>query len=169
MPLQNVGTNVRKPTVEMTDEDFQFISSTNVQSAWSLCRDFHPMLKASGSGCIIFNSSVAGGPTAMRSGTLYGMSKAAMNQLAKNLGCEWAKDGIRVLAVAPWYTATPLAMQVLSDKDYNEAVLARTPMGRVARPEEVARVFAFLASPAASYMTGVTVPVDGGYSSMGFY
>jgi tropinone reductase I len=68
------------------------------------------------------------------------MCAAALNQLTKNLACDWAKHGIRVNAVAPWYTATPLANQVLQDKEYESAVLARTPLGRVAQPDEVAGV-----------------------------
>ena len=65
---------------------------------------------------------------------------AAMNQLTRNLACEWAKDGIRVNAVAPWYTATPLALQVLQDAEYEQAVLERTPMRRIGHPSEVAGV-----------------------------
>ena len=95
--------------------------------------------------------------------------QAALNQMAKNLTCEWAKEGVRAVSVAPWYTATPLAQQVLRDEAYNQAVLDRTPMGRVAQPAEVARVVSFLSSPAASYIAGATIPVDGGYSCMGFY
>jgi tropinone reductase I len=167
--LQNVGTNIRKPTATFTDDDFAVIFHTNVHSAFALSRDFYPMLKASRSGCVLFNSSVAGGPTAMKSGTLYAMTKAALNQFAKNLACEWAKDGIRAVSVAPWYTETPLAMQVLQDATFAAEVLARTPLGRVAKPVEVARVMGFLASPASSYITGITVPVDGGYSVMGLF
>lgn len=168
--INNVGTNVRKPTLEYTDADFQFVFAANLQSAFCLAQAFHPLLKASPhGGVILFNSSVAGGPTAMRSGSLYAMTKAAMNQLVKNLACEWAADNLRVAAVAPWYTSTPLALQVLSDPQFEADVLARTPMRRVAKPEEVARTLAFLASPAASYITGATIPVDGGYSVMGFY
>ena len=168
--IHNVGTNLsRRTTLDMTDDDFTTLMDINLKSSFSLSRLFHPMLKAAGSACILCNSSVAGGPTAMKSGCLYGMSKAGMNHLVKNLACEWGKDGIRAVAVAPWYTATPLAQTVLKNKEYRDMVLERTPMGRIAEPEEVARVFSFLASPASSYITGVTLAVDGGYSVMGLY
>jgi tropinone reductase I len=167
--VNNVGTNIRKPSTEVTDADFEALQRTNLLSAFCLSRDFHPLLKAAGSSCLLFNSSVAGGPTAMKSGSPYACSKASLNQLAKNLACEWASDGIRVISVAPWYTATPLAMQVLADKEFEAEVLARTPMRRVAQPVEVARVMAFLASDAASYITGATIPIDGGYSVNGLY
>lgn len=110
--VNNVGSNVRKPTLDYTEEDFQFVFNTNLQSAFVLTQMAHPLLKAAGSGVVLFNSSVAGGPISMRSGVLYAMTKAAMNQLARNLSVEWAQDSIRVNAVCPWYTATDLAMQV---------------------------------------------------------
>ncbi|KAI7838183.1 hypothetical protein COHA_008031 [Chlorella ohadii] len=167
--FNNVGTNIRKPTEEYTQEEWSFLLSANLESAFALCQLCHPLLKASGDAVVIFNSSVAGGPTALMSGTIYGLTKAALNQLAKNLTCEWAKDGVRAIAVAPWYTATPLAQQVLKDKEYEAKVLERTPMGRVAQPVEVARVVSFLSSPAASYIAGATIAVDGGYSIKGMY
>lgn len=168
---QNVGTNVRKQSQDFTDEDFSYMFDTNVKSAFSLSRDFYPLLKKApcGTGCIVMNSSVAGGPTAMKSGSLYAMTKASLNQLTKNLACEWSKDDIRVVSVAPWYTDTELANKVLQDNSYRNAVLSRTPVGRIGQTMEVARVMAFLASPAASYVTGLTMPVDGGYSVMGFF
>lgn len=109
--VNNVGTNVRKATVDYSEEDYRKVMSTNLDSAFAMCQLCHPLLKAAGGASVIFNSSVAGGPTAMRSGAVYAMTKAAINQLTKNLSVEWAKDGIRVNTVAPWYTATPLAMQ----------------------------------------------------------
>lgn len=99
-------------SIPLRTQDYSTILTTNLESAFKLCQLFRPLLQAAGSSSILFNSSVAGGPLAMFSGSLYAMTKAALNQLTKNLAVEWARDGIRVNAVAPWYTATPLAMQV---------------------------------------------------------
>eukprot|EP00892_Ulva_mutabilis_P005702 jgi/Ulvmu1/3503/UM162_0010.1 len=167
--VNNVGVNTRKPVLDGTNEDFTFVMNTNVHSALNLCRLCYPYLKVSESASIVFNSSVAGGPTALKSGVVYAMSKASLNQLAKNLTCEWAGQGIRVNSVAPWYTATPLANVVLKDEEFKKGVIERTPIGRIATVDEVAGVMVFLASKAASYITGQTIQVDGGYSVKGYY
>lgn len=167
--INNVGTNIRKPTLTYTEEDYDTIMSTNLESSYVLCQLFHPLLKAGGRSCIVFNSSVAGGPTSMKSGTLYAMTKAALNQLTKNLACEWARDGIRVNAVAPWYTHTPLTEKLLQDPQVMADVVARTPMRRVGEASEVAAPMAFLCSEAAGFLTGQILAVDGGYSVMGFW
>lgn len=165
--INNVGTNIRKPTKDYTDEEFFTLTSTNVHSAFSLTRDCYPLLKKSGDACVLFNSSVVGGPTVVRSMSIYAMTKASLNQLTKNLACEWAKDGIRVISIAPWYVETALTKKLLSDKAFFDEVISRTPMKRIGQPIEIAQTIAFLTSPAASYITGVTVPIDGGFSCAG--
>jgi Tropinone reductase 1 len=104
----------------------------------------------------------------VRTGSPYGMTKAALAQLTRNLAVEWAGDGIRVNAVAPWYIRTRRTEDVLADPAYLEEVLDRTPMGRIGEPEEVAGAVAFLCLPASSYVTGECIAVDGGFLRYGF-
>jgi len=108
------------------------------------------------------------GITAVRSGAPYGMTKAALQQLTRNLAVEWAEDGVRVNAVAPWYIRTRRTSGKLADADYYEEVIDRTPMRRIGEPEEVASAVAFLCLPAASYITGECIAVDGGFLRYGF-
>lgn len=165
--VNNVGTNVRKSTEAYTEEDYRHIMMTNLDSVFSLTQESHSLLKESGRGCVIFNTSVAG-LVSLSSGSIYGMTKGALNQFTKSLACEWAKDSIRVNAVAPWYITTPLTEAPLGDATFKSEVELRTPMRRVGSPEEVSSVVAFLCLPCASYVTGVIVPVDGGFSCNGF-
>ena len=116
----------------------------------------------------ITNVSSVAGRTHLRTGAPYGMTKAAMNQLTKNLAVEWAPDGIRVNVVAPWYIETPLAKQVLQNPEYRAEVIKRTPMKRVGRVEEAAAAVVSLCLPSASYITGQCLAVDGGFSVYGF-
>ncbi|XP_024541336.1 tropinone reductase homolog At5g06060 isoform X1 [Selaginella moellendorffii] len=165
--VNNVGTNVRKPTLEYTGEDVSTVFSTNFDSAFHTSQLAHPLLKAAGNSSLVFISSVAG-VVAISTGVLYAATKGAMNQITKNLACDWAQDGIRVNAVAPWYIKTDLAQQVLGRPGYEAAVVDRTPAGRVGEPHEVSAVVAFLAMPASSYVSGQVISVDGGFTVYGF-
>jgi Tropinone reductase 1 len=164
--VNNVGTNIRKPSLAFTGDEYRTVLDTNLTSAWELTRLLHPSLQASGHGCIVNIGSVAG-LRAVGSGAVYAMSKAALAHLTRYLACEWARDGIRVNMVAPWYTRTPLSGPVLDQPDVLAAIVEKTPMGRVAQPEEIAAVVAFLCLPAASYVTGQEIAVDGGFSVYG--
>ena len=165
--VNNAGTNIRKKTPAYTDQEADLVMRTNLTSAFDLCRRAYPLLKSAGGACIVNVASV-GGITALGTGTPYAMSKAALLQMTRTLAAEWGADGIRVNAVAPWYIRTPLAEPVLNRADYLAAVIARTPLGRVGEPEEIAAAVAFLSMDAASYITGTCLPVDGGFLASGF-
>ncbi|CAJ1940446.1 unnamed protein product [Cylindrotheca closterium] len=169
--VNNVGTNIRKASIEYTEEDVQKVFNTNFHSMFSLTTACHHLLKrekGENSSSVINIGSVAG-VTCIKSGTPYASTKAAMNQITGNWACEWGKDGIRVNCVTPWYINTELAKQVLKDKKYLKSVVERTPLGRVGEPHEVGGLCAFLCLPAANYITGQVISVDGGFTRQGFY
>lgn len=164
--VHNTGTNVRKPLVQYDDATWERILATNLTSAILLSRDLHPRLCEAHGASVIHVGSVAG-QLALPTGVAYAASKAGLAQAARTLALEWARDQIRVNTVAPWYTRTPLAQPVLDRPDVLAAIEARTPLGRVAEPREVAAAVAFLALPVASYITGQCLNVDGGMSIQG--
>jgi Tropinone reductase 1 len=171
MPLSlvvnNVGTNISKNTLDYTEDDVRDMIDTNLIAAFEICRLSHPHLSEHANAAIVNVGSVSGA-THVRTGSPYGMTKAALMQLTRNLACEWAADGIRVNSVAPWYIRTQRTEGPLADPDYLDEVLTRTPLERIGEPEEVAAAVAFLCMPASSYITGECIAVDGGFLRYGF-
>ena len=165
--VNNAGGNLTKATVDYTEDEWRGIFEINLFSAFELSRYAHPLLTRHAVSSIVNVGSVSG-VTAVRSGAPYGMTKAALQQLTRNLAVEWAEDGVRVNAVAPWYIRTRRTSGKLADVDYYEEVIARTPMRRIGEPEEVAAAVGFLCLPAASYITGECIAVDGGFLRYGF-
>lgn len=165
--VNNVGTNHRAPTLEVTRDAWEALVATNLTSAWMLTRALHPQLLAAQGASVVQVSSVSSVRAVRTSTAIYAMTKGGLDAMTMWLASAWGPDQIRVNGVAPWYVRTPLAEPVLADPTRRDAILARTPLGRVGEPHDVARAVAFLASPASAWITGVTLPVDGGFMALG--
>ncbi|MCF1710974.1 SDR family oxidoreductase [Tabrizicola sp. J26] len=147
---------------EMAPAFFQRVVDVNLHGTFRTAEAFHGHLKASHGSLINIASMYAtfGSPR----NPAYGASKAAVQQLTKSLAIAWAPDGIRVNAVAPGFIVTQQSARSRTDPAHVAAVNLRTPMGRWGQPEDIAGPVLFLASPAAAFMTGTCLAIDGGYS-----
>ena len=147
---------------EMAPSFFEHVVNVNLHGTFRTAQAFHHLLKAQKGVLINIASMYAtfGSPR----NPAYGASKAAVVQLTKSLAIAWAPDEIRVNAVAPGFIVTQQSAKSRTDPAHVAAVNLRTPMGRWGQPDDIAGPVLFLASPAAGFMTGVCLPIDGGYS-----
>ncbi|MES2482857.1 MAG: glucose 1-dehydrogenase [Pseudomonadota bacterium] len=154
-------------TLEQTVDAFDRILSVHLRGTFLASREAARVFVRRRAGTIVNISSIAGlGGHPGRNA--YGAAKAGITSMTEAMASEWARDGIRVNAVAPGYVMTDLVQALVAKGALNLAdIEARTPMGRCAHPDEIAEAIAFLASPQASFITGVTLPVDGGWLAFG--
>jgi len=162
--VNNVGIAPGNPAENVTEEDFDHTINLNLKGTFFTAQAVGKQMIKQGSGRIINMSSQAGF-IALDNESVYCMTKAGVNHLTKNLASEWAKYNINVNAVAPTFIETPGTEPWLKDKDFRQSVLDRIPLGRIGKPMEVAGAVVFLASDAASLITGEIMLIDGGWTT----
>lgn len=155
------------PTLAQSLAVFERTLAIHVNGTFLVSKAVAARMAQNGGGSIVNLGSIAG-QVGVPVRTAYSVAKAGVAMMTRVLACEWAGLGIRVNAVAPGYVRTRLVAKLIADGRLDPArIRVRTPLGRMAEPEEIARIVAFLASDEASYVTGAVVPVDGGYSAFG--
>ncbi|WP_323764006.1 glucose 1-dehydrogenase [Marinovum sp.] len=154
--------------VRDSDPDgWQHVLDVNLRGTFLMCRAAAPAMLAAGQGAVVNVSSIVAA-TGFPGRSAYGVSKAGVDHLTKALACEWGPAGVRVNAIAPAYTRTPMVQELIDRKTLDFGQIARrTPLQRLALPDEMARAAAFLLSDWASYITGTVLPVDGGWQAYG--
>lgn len=164
--IANAGIVHNAPSAEVDPADWRRVIDVNLSGVFNTLRAFGPGMVARGSGACVCTSSICGEVTVWpQPQAAYNAAKAGVNLLVKSMAVEWARSGVRVNAVAPGYTATELTLAGRSKPDWFNVWMDRTPMGRLGEPREIADAVMFLASPAASYITGTVLTVDGGYTA----
>jgi 2-deoxy-D-gluconate 3-dehydrogenase len=162
--VNNAGINIRKLPQDYDAADWDQVLVANLRSAFLCSKSVYPAMKAVGGGKIINIGSmlsIFGGAKLAP----YGASKGGIVQMTRSLACAWAEENIQVNAILPGWIDTELTQQARKDiPGLNETVIARTPTGKWGQPHQLAGAAVFLASPASDFVTGVALPVDGGYS-----
>ena len=162
----NAGLNIRRPALEVSEADWDAVVDVNLRGVFFTAQAAAlQMVRQARGGKIVSVASIMGLVGTPWRGVAYGASKGGVVNMTRALAIEWAEHGIQVNAVAPTYVRTSLTEPLFQDDSFLQAVLARTPNGKLATPESIAEAVAFLASPAADYITGVTLPVDGGWTA----
>ena len=165
--INNAGTHLKKPLTETSDAEFHHVLATHVEGGFAMARAVAPRMQASRHGSILFIASMTS-LIGMPNVVAYSAAKSALLGMVRALATEFGPDGIRVNAIAPGWIETPMLHQALDGDPPRQAkILARTPQGRFGTPEDIGWAAVYLCSPAASFINGVLLPVDGG-ASIGF-
>lgn len=161
--FNNAGIEqIPTPLVEQTEETFDQVMDINVKGVWLCMKHQIPQMLVSGGGAIVNMSSIAGmiGAPGL---PIYVASKHAVLGLTKSVALEYAKEGIRINAVCPGMIETDLLDRAFANQEVKERLIAMHPIGRVGKPEEIAEAVVWLCSDKASFVTGQSLPLDGGY------
>ncbi len=165
--VNNAGNHLKKPIVDTTEQEFQSVLNTHVLGAYAITRAVVPSMLERRHGNILFMASMTalfGVPKVIA----YSAAKSAYLGMVRSLACELSPQGVRVNALAPGWIETPMMLQALEDEpERKRRALSRTPMERFGCPEDIGWAAVYLCSPAAQFVTGVVLPVDGG-ASIGF-
>lgn len=163
--VNNAGVNIPRDALELTEEDWDGVLDVNLKGLFFLSQRVAREMVRSGGGRIV-NIASQNGVVGYYKRAAYCSSKAGVVNLTRVLAIEWAKFGINVNAVGPTFILTPLTQSTFDDPTLREDLLKRIPVGRVGQPEDVVGAVVFLASPAASLITGHTLLVDGGWTAL---
>jgi NAD(P)-dependent dehydrogenase (short-subunit alcohol dehydrogenase family) len=163
--LVNVaGVNRRKPAEQITEEDFDFVLDINLRGAFLVAQAVGQQQLARGSGCQIHISSL-NNDRPLKNVAPYAMSKAGIGQMTRALALEWGGRGVRVNAISPGFILTDLTKKLWSDPTMQAWNEANCPQRRLGTPDDMIGAAIFLASPAAAFMTGQNLYVDGGFTA----
>jgi len=163
--VANAGIAIRKPALETTEEDWDRVLDVDLKGVFFCCKAVGRGMVARGRGSIVAIAS-QNGVIGMPERAAYCSAKAGVVNLVRVLALEWASHGVRVNAVGPTFVETALTERALADQATREFILGRIPLGRLGTPEEVASAALFLASPAASLVTGHCLLADGGWTAI---
>ena len=159
--VNNAGVHLKKPAVDTEDSEFAAVLETHVAGAFALTREVGRRMVERGSGCVIFITSMTA-LIGMTNVVAYSTAKTAVLGIVHSLATEWGPSGVRVNAIAPGWIDSPMLDKALSGDPARKArILARTPLGHFGEPGDVGWAAVYLASPAAKFVSGVVLPVDG--------